>query len=82
MFTNTARLTVEFEFESLGAHRLDPRAAIENGRGHGALAKIVAGNDGVLRRRSWRGRRYVDLALWSIVRENWQSKAVWGSRVH
>lgn len=83
VFIKAARLTVEFAFEWLGVHRLEARAALENGRGNGALAKIGAVKEGVLRKSFLRGGRYLDQALWSIVREDWRrGKAVWGSIVH
>jgi uncharacterized protein len=83
VFINAARSTVEFAFETLGVHRLEARAAVENGRGNGALAKVGAVKEGVLRRSFQRNGRYIDQALWSIVREDWrQAKAVWGSIIH
>lgn len=83
VFINAARSTVEFAFETLGVHRLEARAAVENGRGNGALAKIGAVKEGVLRRSFLRNGKYLDQALWSIVREDWyQAKAVWGSIIH
>lgn len=83
VFINAARSTVEFAFETIGVHRLEARAAVENGRGNGALAKVGAVKEGVLRRSFLRRGEYLDQALWSIVREDWrQAKAVWGSIVH
>ena len=47
------------------------------------MAKIGAVKEGVLRKSFLRGGRYLDQALWSIVREDWRrGKAVWGSIVH
>jgi len=83
VFINAARRIVEFTFETIGVHRLEARAAVENGRGNGALAKVGAVKEGVLRRSFLRHGKYVDQALWSIVRDEWrQAKAVWGSNVH
>jgi RimJ/RimL family protein N-acetyltransferase len=83
VFVNAARSTVDFAFETIGVHRLEARAAVENGRGNGALAKVGAVKEGVLRKSFLRHGRYLDEALWSIVREDWrQGKAVWGSIVH
>jgi ribosomal-protein-serine acetyltransferase len=81
---DAARATVEFAFQTIGVHRLEARAAVANGRGNGALAKVGAVKEGVLRRSFLRNGEYLDQALWSIVREDWrlQSKAVWGSIVH
>jgi RimJ/RimL family protein N-acetyltransferase len=83
VFMAAARLTIDFAFETVGAHRLEARAAVANGRGNGALAKIGAVKEAILRRSFLRHGRYFDQALWSIVREDWRrAKAVWGSAVH
>ena len=83
VFMDAARLTVEFAFETVGVHRLEARAAVVNGRGNGALAKIGAVKEAVLRQSFLRNGEYLDQALWSIVREDWrQAKAVWGSIIH
>lgn len=83
VFVNAARSTVDFAFETIGVHRLEARAAVQNGRGNGALAKVGAVKEGVLRRSFLRHGQYIDQALWSIVREEWrQAKAVWGSAIH
>ena len=83
VFMDGARLTVEFALEVVGVHRLEARAAVANGRGNGALAKVGAVKEAVLRQSFLRNGEYLDQALWSIVREDWrQAKAVWGSIVH
>ncbi len=85
VFADGAKLTVDFAFSVLGAHRLEARAAAKNGRGNGALAKIGAVREGMLRKSFLRSGEYLDQILWSIVREDWmqtQSKAVWGSVIH
>ena len=80
---DAAKLTMDFAFETVGVHRLEARAAVQKGRGSGALAKIGAVKEGVLRRSFLRNGEYLDQALWSIVREDWrQTKAVWGSIIH
>ncbi len=83
VFMDAARLTVEFALETVGVHRLEARAASANGRGNGALAKIGAVKEAVLRQSFLRNGEYIDQVLWSIVREDWrQAKAVWCSLVH
>ena len=69
-----AQLVVEFGFETLGVHRLEARAAVRNGRGNGALRKIGAVQEGVLRRSFLRSGEYLDQALWSILRDEWQQR--------
>ena len=83
VFMDAGRLVVEFAFESVGVHRLEARAAVGNGRGNGALAKIGAVKEAVLRQSFLRHGEYLDQALWSIVKDDWrQAKAVWGSIIH
>jgi ribosomal-protein-alanine N-acetyltransferase len=82
IFVDAARLVVDFAFDVLGAHRLEARAALSNGRGNGALRKLGARQEGVLRRSFFRHGEYLDQALWTILDNEWrQAKAVWGPRV-
>jgi len=82
MFTDGAELALRFAFEVLGAHRLEARAAVLNTRGTGALRKMGATQEGVLRRSFLRNGEYLDQGLWSITAEDWlESKAVWGSHL-
>jgi ribosomal-protein-alanine N-acetyltransferase len=82
-FMEGARLVVDFAFDTVGVHRLEARAAVQNGRGNGALRKIGAVQEGVLRRSFVRNGQYLDQALWSILDTDWrQAKAVWGPKVH
>ncbi len=83
LFAEGARMVVDYVFEALNVHRLEARAAVQNGRGNGALAKLGAVREGTLRRSFLRNGQYLDQALWAIVREDWlQAKAVWGQHVH
>jgi len=56
----------------VGAQRLEARAAVANGRGNGALRKIGAVQEGVLRRSFLRNGQYHDQVLWSILAEDWR----------
>ena len=56
-------------------------AAVQAGRGDGALRKIGAVQEGILRKSFLRDGKHLDQALWSIIAQDWyRSKAVWGSR--
>jgi ribosomal-protein-alanine N-acetyltransferase len=82
MFTEGASLVLGFAFDVVGIHRLEARAALRNGRGNGALRKVGATQEGVLRRSFLRNGEYLDQALWTILDEDFrESKAVWGPRV-
>jgi RimJ/RimL family protein N-acetyltransferase len=83
IFLECARLIVDFTFDQLGVHRLEARSCVPNGRGNGALRKVGATQEGVLRRSFLRNGEYLDQVLWSILREDWrQAKAVWGPKLH
>jgi RimJ/RimL family protein N-acetyltransferase len=72
IFAEGARLVLDFAFDVLRAHRLEARAAVANGRGNGALRKIGAVQEGVLRRSFLRNGQYHDQVLWGILREDWR----------
>jgi RimJ/RimL family protein N-acetyltransferase len=81
LFSKGAELVVEFAFDVLGFHRLEARAAVQNGRGNGALRKIGAVREGTLRKSFLRGGKHHDQALWAILEQDWyRSKAVWGAK--
>ena len=72
VFSDGARLVLDFAFETIGAHRLEARAAVQNARGNAALRKLGAVQEGVLRRSFLRNGQYLDQALWAILDEDWQ----------
>jgi RimJ/RimL family protein N-acetyltransferase len=78
VFQDGAELVLEFTFETLGVQRLEARAAVRNGRGNGALQKIGAIQEGVLRKSFLKDGEYLDQVLWTILDEDWRhAKAVW-----
>ena len=80
IFTEGAELIIDFAFETIGSHRLEARAALRNARGNGALRKMGAIHEGILRRSLLKNGEYLDQALWTILRDEWmESKAVWGA---
>ena len=83
IFMDGARLVIDFAFDTIRTHRLEARAAILNGRGNGALRKVGAVQEGVLRKSFLRNGEYLDQALWTILDEDWkQQRVVWGARIH
>jgi len=82
MFVEGAQLTAEFAFDVVGVHRLEARAAVRNGRGNGALRKIGAVLEGVLRQSLLRHGEHYDQALWTLLCDDWhETKASCGSGV-
>jgi RimJ/RimL family protein N-acetyltransferase len=82
-FVEAARLAGSFAFGTLGAHRLEARVPLRNGRAHGALRKLGAVQEGILRRSIRRGGEYVDQALWSVLKDDWGDRWIsTAARVH
>lgn len=72
LFAAAARAIVDFGVDVLATERFEARAAVANGRGNGALRKIGAVQEGVLRRSFFRHGQYHDQVLWAILAEDWR----------
>jgi RimJ/RimL family protein N-acetyltransferase len=82
VFLDGGRMVVDFAIETLGVRRLEARASVANERGNGALRKLGAQEEGVLRRSLLKNGVRLDQKLWSILNEEWRkAKAVWGNGV-
>jgi len=83
IFQDAARLTLDFVFDTMGVHRLEARAALRNGRGTGALRKLGAVQEGVLRRSFTKDGEQLDQALWSILASDRKAaQLVRSGRIH
>jgi ribosomal-protein-alanine N-acetyltransferase len=74
LFVEGAQMVLQFAFDTIGVHRLEARAAVLNGRGNGALRKLGAVCEGVLRRSFLRDGQYLDQALWAILAEEFRAR--------
>jgi RimJ/RimL family protein N-acetyltransferase len=72
MFVDAAQLVVEFAFDTLRTHRLEARSALRNTRGNGALRKIGAVFEVVLRQSFIHNGERLDQALWALLSEEWR----------
>ena len=72
LFMASATLVLRFTFDVLGVRRLEARAAVQNGRGNGALRKLHATQEGCLRSSLQRGSARLDQLFWSILAEEWR----------
>jgi len=75
VFQDGADLMINFAFETVGVHRLEARAAVKNGRGNGALQKVGAVQEGLLRKSFLKNGEYLDQALWTILNDEWKPRA-------
>lgn len=74
LFMECAQLVATFAFRTLGSHRLESRVLFENGRANGALRKLGAVQEGVLRRSLRRDGHYHDQVLWSLLASDWTGR--------
>ena len=72
VFQEGAELVLQFAFDTVGVHRLEARAAVRNGRGNGALLKVGAVQEGILRKSFLRDGQYLDQVLYAIVEDDWR----------
>ena len=72
LFVDGAKAVLDFGVDVLRTQRFEARAAVANGRGNGALRKIGAVQEGILRRSFLRDGRYHDQVLWSVLAEDWR----------
>ena len=85
VFLDGAELVLDFVFDTLGVHRLEARAAVRNGRGNGALQKIGAVQECVLRKSFQKNGAYLDQVLYAVVDVDWRAiraSAAAAVRVH
>jgi RimJ/RimL family protein N-acetyltransferase len=73
VFQESAQLMLEFVFDTIEVHRLEARAAVQNGRGNGALRKAGAVREAILRQSLLRNGRYLDQVLYSILDADWRA---------
>ena len=76
LFVEAARLMLNFGVDVVGTQRFEARAVVANGRGNGALRKIGAVQEGILRRSFLRNGQYHDQVLWSVLAEDWRLQRI------
>jgi ribosomal-protein-alanine N-acetyltransferase len=70
LFMASAELVLQFLFDTVGIHRLEARTIVGNARASGALKKLGAVQEGLLRGGFGRNGEYFDQILWSILAED------------
>lgn len=71
VFSESAALIIDFVFEEMGLERLEARASVANGRGNGALVKLGAVAECLLRKSFFRHGQYHDQMLYGIIKSDW-----------
>jgi ribosomal-protein-alanine N-acetyltransferase len=73
-FSDAARLVLDFAFDVLDVRRLEARTVMRNGRGNGALYKLGAVQEAVLRRAFLKHGEYFDQVLWVLDRDDYRDR--------
>lgn len=71
VFQDAARLVLGCLFRTMQVHRAEFRIEVGNARANGALRKLGATQEGLLRRALRRDGVFVDQVLWAIVAGDW-----------
>lgn len=74
IFQDAAILVADFAFDTLGVQRLEARAVTSNARGNGALNKIGATGEAVLREALKREDVYLTQYLWTLRSVEWPAR--------
>ena len=83
LFQAAGRLVLGCLFGQMGVHRAEFRIDVRNGRANGALRKLGATQEGLLRRARTNAGEFHDQVLWAIVATDWADpRAVRTSSVH
>jgi ribosomal-protein-alanine N-acetyltransferase len=72
VFQEGAEMLLEFAFDTLHVRRLEARAAVQNGRGNGALIKVGAVQEAILRKSFVKNGRTYDQVLFGILESDWR----------
>lgn len=73
IFQTAGRMLLACLFGRLGVHRAEFRLGVTNGRANGAMRKLGATQEGVLRRALLTDGEYRDQVLWSILASDWNA---------
>lgn len=82
VFQVAARLALNCFFGSMAGHRIEFRVDVRNGRASGAIRKLGALQEGILRRARRSGDDYHDQVLWAIVASDWHARGERNTGVH
>lgn len=71
LFQTAGRMTLGCLFGAMRVHRVEFRIDVRNGRANGALRKLGATQEGLLRRARRFDGEFLDQVLWAIVATDW-----------
>jgi ribosomal-protein-serine acetyltransferase len=77
LITKSCRKLIDYAFEKLEMNRIEIRCATENTRSRAIPEKLNFKLDGILRQSEWRHTRFYDMAIYSLLKEEWENSGEW-----
>ncbi len=74
IMTDCVRTLVNYSFEQLNINRIVIRCAVENSKSRAITQRLGFKEEGVLRQSEWLYDHFVDLVIYSLLREEWSQK--------
>ncbi|MFN2394038.1 MAG: GNAT family N-acetyltransferase, partial [Pyrinomonadaceae bacterium] len=74
IITESCKILINYAFEELGMNRIEIRCATENVKSRAIPERLNFKLDGVLRQFLWRHTRFFDMAIYSMLAEEWNEK--------
>jgi len=71
IMTKCCRALVDFAFREYGLHRVEIRVAVENHKSRAIPERLGFTYEGTLRESEWLNDHYVDGAVYSLLRDEW-----------
>ncbi len=78
IMTRACRALVRFALESLGLHRVEIRADVENRRSRAIPERLGFTQEAVLREAGWMYDHPIDLVMYSLLRREWEARTPGG----
>jgi len=73
IITESCKALINYAFEELRMNRIEIRCATENIRSRAIPERLDFKLDGVLRQSLWRHTRFFDMAIYSMLAEDWRN---------
>ena len=74
IITKSCTELINYAFDKLQMNRIEIRCATENIRSRAIPEKLNFKLEGILRQSEWRHTRFFDMAIYSMLREEWRNK--------
>ncbi len=75
IITKSCEVVINYGFQQMGLHRIEIKAAVKNLRSQAIPKKFHFTREGILRQAEWVNNNFLDIILYSILRNEWTEKS-------